>query len=85
MRWLVRLVSLVLGLNVFVGFAHAHHSQAGIFDSRAVAFFFVARTVMAVGFAFAIFAFLPMVLTLIASEVERLRAPERQSEAAQAG
>src|SRR5215510_14679597 len=30
----VRLVSLVLGLNVFVGFAHAHHSQAGIFDSR---------------------------------------------------
>jgi sugar diacid utilization regulator len=29
--------------------------------------------------------FLPMVLTLIASEVERLRAPERQSEAAQAG
>ena len=27
-------VSLVLGLNVFVGFAHAHHSQAGIFDSR---------------------------------------------------
>ena len=29
-------------------------------------------------------AFLPMVLTLIASEVERLRAPERQSEAAQA-
>src|SRR5262249_807015 len=34
MRRLVRLVSLVLGLNVFVGFAHAHHSQAGIFDSR---------------------------------------------------
>jgi hypothetical protein len=30
----VRLVSLVLGLNVFVGFAHGHHSQAGIFDSR---------------------------------------------------
>ena len=30
----VRLVSLVLGLNVFVGFAHAHHSQAGIFDSK---------------------------------------------------
>ena len=34
MRRFVRLVSLVLGLNVFVGFAHAHHSQAGIFDSR---------------------------------------------------
>src|SRR5262249_6296246 len=33
MRRFVRLVSLVLGLNVFVGFAHAHHSQAGIFDS----------------------------------------------------
>src|SRR5262252_5759024 len=33
MRRLVRLVSLVLGLNVFVGSAHAHHSQAGIFDS----------------------------------------------------
>src|SRR5688572_31919490 len=31
---LVRFVSLVLVLNVFVGFAHAHHSQAGIFDSR---------------------------------------------------
>src|SRR4051794_2656981 len=29
--------------------------------------------------------FLPMVLTLIASEVERLRAPERQSEQAQSG
>jgi len=34
MRRLMRLVSLVLGLNVFVGLAHAHHSQAGIFDSR---------------------------------------------------
>ena len=33
MRRFVRLVSLVLGLNVFVGFAHAHHSQAGIFDA----------------------------------------------------
>src|SRR5216117_771022 len=30
----VRLVSLVLALNVFVGFAHANHSQAGIFDSK---------------------------------------------------
>ena len=34
MRPVVRLVSLVLGLNAFVGPAHAHHSQAGIFDSR---------------------------------------------------
>jgi hypothetical protein len=33
MRRFVRLVSLVLSLNAFVGFAHAHHSQAGIFDS----------------------------------------------------
>ena len=33
MRRFVRLVSLVLVLNVFVGFAHAHHSQAGIFNS----------------------------------------------------
>jgi hypothetical protein len=24
----------MLGLNVFVGLAHAHHSQAGIFDSQ---------------------------------------------------
>ena len=30
----VRLVSLVLALTVFVGIAHAHHSQAGIFDSK---------------------------------------------------
>src|SRR6516225_7737245 len=34
MRRLARLVSLVLGFNVFVGVAHAHHSQAGIFDSN---------------------------------------------------
>jgi hypothetical protein len=34
MRRFVRLVSLVFGLNVFVGVAHAHHSQAGIFDSN---------------------------------------------------
>src|SRR5438874_420123 len=32
MRGLMRLMSLVLALNVFVGVAHAHHSQAGIFD-----------------------------------------------------
>jgi tight adherence protein C len=38
--------------------------QAGIFDSRAVAYFFVARTVLAVGIAFAVFIFLPMVVTL---------------------
>jgi len=30
----VRLVSLVLGLMMFAGIAHAHHSQAGIFDSK---------------------------------------------------
>src|SRR5215813_6292000 len=34
MRRFVRLLSLVSGLNVFVGFAHGHHSQAGIFDSK---------------------------------------------------
>ena len=33
MRRFVRFVSLVLILNGFVGIAHAHHSQAGIFDS----------------------------------------------------
>src|SRR5436190_14239721 len=33
MRRFVRLVCLALVLNLFVGFAHAHHSQAGIFDS----------------------------------------------------
>jgi tight adherence protein C len=38
--------------------------QAGIFDSRAVAFFFIARTVLALGLAFAAFVFLPMVLDL---------------------
>src|SRR5215469_4668257 len=34
MRRSARLVSLVLGFNVCVGVAHAHHSQAGIFDSN---------------------------------------------------
>src|SRR5215475_8509338 len=34
MRRSARFVSLVLGFNVFVGVAHAHHSQAGIFDSN---------------------------------------------------
>ena len=37
--------------------------QAGIFDARAVAFFFVARTVLAIGLAFAAFAVLPMFWT----------------------
>ena len=32
MRRFVRLVSLVIGFSAFVGVAHAHHSQAGIFD-----------------------------------------------------
>ena len=30
----MRLVSFVLGLNLFVDFADAHHSQAGIFDAN---------------------------------------------------
>jgi hypothetical protein len=34
MRRFVRLVSLVLGLTAFVSSAQAHHSQAGIFDSK---------------------------------------------------
>jgi tight adherence protein C len=34
--------------------------QAGIFDAHAVAYFFVARTVLAIGIAFAVFVFLPM-------------------------
>ncbi len=38
--------------------------QAGIYDSRAVAYFFVARTVLAVGIALAIIVFMPMVVTL---------------------
>jgi tight adherence protein C len=37
-------------------------TQAGIFDQRAVAFFFFARTMLAVALAFCVFAFLPMVL-----------------------
>jgi tight adherence protein C len=37
--------------------------QAGIFDARAVAYFFVARTVLAVGLAFGAFVFLPMFVT----------------------
>jgi tight adherence protein C len=38
--------------------------QAGIYDSRAVAYFFVARTVLAVGIALATIVFMPMVVTL---------------------
>jgi hypothetical protein len=34
MRQCFRLVTIVLGLAVFADVAHAHHSQAGIFDSR---------------------------------------------------
>jgi tight adherence protein C len=36
--------------------------QAGIFDPRAVAFFFVVRVMLAVGLAFGVFLFIPMVL-----------------------
>ena len=34
MRQFFRVVSLVVGLAVFGDLAHAHHSQAGIFDSE---------------------------------------------------
>src|SRR6476620_11139371 len=34
MRRLVWFMGWILCLNVFVGVAHAHHSQAGIFDSN---------------------------------------------------
>jgi hypothetical protein len=34
MRRFVRFVSLVAGLNALAAVGHAHHSQAGIFDSR---------------------------------------------------
>jgi tight adherence protein C len=36
--------------------------QAGIFDSRAVAYFFIIRTTLAVGLAFGAFVFLPMLI-----------------------
>jgi tight adherence protein C len=36
--------------------------QAGIFDARAVAFFFVARTVLAVGLSLGTFVFLPLLI-----------------------
>ena len=35
--------------------------QAGIYDARAVAFFFIGRTVLAIGFAAALFIILPLV------------------------
>src|SRR5262245_36760160 len=38
--------------------------QAGIYDQRAVAFFFVARTALAVGAGCAMFFVLPMMMTL---------------------
>jgi len=38
--------------------------QAGIFDSRAVAYFFIARTVLAVSLAVAVFVFMPLFVTL---------------------
>ncbi|MEP7031680.1 MAG: hypothetical protein ABI830_12160, partial [Pseudolabrys sp.] len=38
--------------------------QAGIYDTRGVAFFFIARTALAVGLAAAIFVFLPLVASL---------------------
>ena len=41
--------------------------QAGIFDARAVGYFFVARTALAVGLAVATFFVAPMVLTLSGS------------------
>jgi tight adherence protein C len=41
--------------------------QAGIFDERAVAYFFVARTVLAVGLAIAAFFFVPVFVELTGS------------------
>ena len=41
--------------------------QAGIFDERAVAYFFVARTVLAVGLAIAAFFFVPVFIELTGS------------------
>ena len=38
--------------------------QAGIFDARAVAYFFVARTALAVGLALGAFILLPMVIVV---------------------
>jgi tight adherence protein C len=38
--------------------------QAGIFDSRAIAYFFVARTALAVGVAAAVFVFMPLIVSL---------------------
>jgi tight adherence protein C len=38
--------------------------QAGIYDPRGVAFFFIARTALAIGLAAAVFLFLPIVISL---------------------
>ncbi|MET0922326.1 MAG: type II secretion system F family protein [Xanthobacteraceae bacterium] len=38
--------------------------QAGVFEAHAVGYFFVARTALAVGLAFAVFALGPMIVTL---------------------
>jgi tight adherence protein C len=38
--------------------------QAGVYDPRGVAFFFMARTALAVGLAVAVFVFIPMVTSL---------------------
>jgi len=38
--------------------------QAGIYDSRAVAYFFVARSALAICLAFLVFGFLPMIIDL---------------------
>jgi len=38
--------------------------QAGVYDPRGVAFFFMARTALAVGLAVAVFVFMPMVTSL---------------------
>jgi len=41
--------------------------QAGIYDPRAVAFFFIARTALAIGLAIAVFIFLPILRTTSSS------------------
>jgi tight adherence protein C len=41
--------------------------QAGILDERAVAYFFVVRTLLAVGFAVAVFVLVPLIITLSSS------------------
>lgn len=43
--------------------------QAGIYDPRAVAFFFIARTALAIGLAIAVFTFLPLLRPSTSSTV----------------